>query len=161
MASFTKIKENNLMWSHYTDNYKGICVEYDDALIAELKGHDKYITKSDVKYVKQPPTIDNLECIESHFNKICFYKQEEWRYEREIRVVIESYNKTEYIPIDNKLIKSIYLGTKTPVEICKRLVEICKKNEIKLFHTIALGNTYEVQFEEYKENRLPMKAFGG
>lgn len=43
MSSFTKTNTNNLMWSHYTDYQKGICVEYDCEICEQLEKVNDYL----------------------------------------------------------------------------------------------------------------------
>ena len=46
------------MWSHYTENHSGICVEYSDDLLQFLESTQKVLASGDVKYVNDPPLLN-------------------------------------------------------------------------------------------------------
>jgi len=99
--------------------------------------------------VEIPPTVDSSESIQDKIIKMIFNKQIEWKYEQELRVVFQSDNDTDFILNDNKLIKCVYIGSKTPSEIEKHIVKTCKKNNIKICYGITLGDTYKVTSKTY------------
>ena len=159
IASFAGNKENNLMWSHYTDNHKGICVEYYKSLFDFLKKQKGFFVSAKVKYSETPPTVDSSESIQKKIMKMIFNKQIEWQYEEELRVVFQSDNDTDFIPIENKLIKAVYIGSKTPSHIEKYIVATCKRNNIKILYGITLGDSYKVKFSEQKDGTTYMRTF--
>lgn len=159
IASFAGNKENNLMWSHYTDNHKGICVEYHQSLFDFLKTQKGFSVSAKVKYSETPPTVDSSESIQEKSMKMIFNKQIEWKYEEELRVVFQSDNDTDFVPIDNKLIKAVYIGSKTPSDIEKYIIATCKRNNIKIWYGITLGDTYKVTFAEHNDKIIHMRTF--
>lgn len=147
------------MWSHYTNNHQGICVEYTKELFKYFKSLGNYLANSKIEYSDEPPTIDNLENLESKAKKMLFNKQSEWKYEKEHRVILNSKNVTDYIPIDSKFIKAVYIGSKCQTNLENKIIEICNINSIKKYHGITFGKTYKVQFEEHIEGTYFMKSF--
>jgi hypothetical protein len=159
LASFAGNKENNLMWSHYTDNHRGMCVEYHHSLFDFLRSQKGFFVSAKVNYSEKPPTVDNSEAIQEKIKKMIFNKQIEWKYEQEFRVVFQSDIDTDFIPIDNKLIKSVYIGAKTSTDVEKHIVETCKRNGIKVWYGITLGDSYKVKFSEQKDGTIYMRTF--
>ena len=112
LCSFTEDNTNNLMWSHYTNNHKGICVEYFPELFTYLKTVKDFVVYWKVKYSDEPPIVDSLESLTSKVKKMMFNKQSEWKYEKEHRIVFLSRNDTDFIPMDKKYIKAVYIGSR-------------------------------------------------
>lgn len=108
ISSFTRTHDNALMWAHYADNHKGVCIEFDTAL-ANIASMDLLIPIQfgSVIYVKRPYrpipgtvtpdeftnqlprlgddrfAIDNYERLQ----RLLLTKPIAWSYEEEIRVV--------------------------------------------------------------------------
>jgi hypothetical protein len=80
---FSEVKDNVLLWSHYADGHKGICLEFDTSvpLFAKVK---------EVKYSQKFPSIDPIKMLfgskdeisEEWLKPICT-KYECWNYEKE------------------------------------------------------------------------------
>jgi len=159
LCSFSEVNKNNLMWTHYTNNHKGICVEYKPELFEYLKTINNHLTFWKVKYSDKPPTVKGLEDINSQVEKILFNKQSEWKYEKEHRVVFFSDKDTEFIPIDKKYIKSVYIGSRADTEIDRKILSICNNTNIEVYYGITLGKSYEVHFEKHKDGTIYSRAF--
>ncbi len=159
LSSFSESNQNNLMWSHYANNHTGICVEYTKNLFEYFETLKNFLSKNSIKYSKNPPIIKNFESNMSKLNKMLFYKQFEWKYEKEFRVVLLSKNKTDIIPIDINFIKSVYIGSKCEDNLSKSIIKMCKYNNIKTYHAVSLGNSYEVEYQIVKDKTIYIKSF--
>ena len=102
----SKCYTNILMWSHYADSHKGVCVEM------EVKPSQKYIQRN-IQYasrLEQPRGRTNREqCIDVLRKKFL-----PWQYEQEVRFFKEipigsSSTAPQYLEVD---IKKVYLGCK-------------------------------------------------
>ncbi len=118
VCSFATSFDSILMWSHYSDNNKGICIEYDftsyDSIIEYLHP---------VLYTNKRRAVDSLEEIMNYNQMLdCIVKAKEWQYEKEWRYV-KSVRWDKYdsklTKLDKKLNKlmvpkptAIYLGTR-------------------------------------------------
>ncbi len=159
LCSFTADNKNNLMWSHYANNHRGICVQYSSVLFFYLETVEKYLSASKVKYSKTPPRVDMLENVYSKTAKMIFNKQIEWKYEKEYRVALFSDYETDYIGIGSELIKAVYIGSRASQEIINSVLELTKSSNIEVYYGITMGETYEVQFEKHKEGTIYMRSF--
>ena len=104
---------NHLMWSHYADSHKGICIEYE----YDKKSSDSSVMK--IAYEEQVGVSDGGY-------RMVFYKHKCWEYENEFRMITKIYEedfKGVDLPysIDLK-IKAIYCG----VEFEKNQLETLK-----------------------------------
>lgn len=83
---------NMLMWSHYTDEHRGCCVEFH---FSDNKEVEKVYP---IKYVKEIENNQNEDA-----QSILLRKFEDWKYEQEVRHL----GSEELVPI---VIDKIYLG---------------------------------------------------
>lgn len=113
IACFSKISNNQLMWSHYADQHQGICLCYDfpdtteewnkqikwsDDVTYDINNHGMTCIGGKVIYQKQRPSIriedPFLSVGEWKITNACdiksaiFIKPECWRYEQEWRLVL-------------------------------------------------------------------------
>ncbi|PZR20755.1 MAG: hypothetical protein DI539_09815 [Flavobacterium psychrophilum] len=159
LSPFTETNSNNLMWSHYTANYQGICVEYHPALFDFLKEGSGYLCFGKVKYSEQPPLVGSLEDADTKLTKMVFNKQLEWQYEREHRLVVESTEGEAYLAIDQKYIKAVYIGSRAAKPTVDAVLESCRDTEIKVFYAVTMGDSYEVGFREHRKDTIYMRSF--
>lgn len=100
----TENRYNPLMWAHYADEHRGVCLEYDIADIVSVSDDI-----SEIKYVSKVQSFDDFP---SNANKAIFYKSDYWAYEKEIRAV-KYLSDEECISIDyNDNYKCLYLKEK-------------------------------------------------
>ena len=109
VCCFSEDNKSNLMWSHYADSNRGICIEYDFNLLPSEGLFRK--TLFPIAYMKEPLNVEDL--LEDDERLIYDYpidaavlctgitKADVWRYEREWRSfwVIEFAKEERYIPI--------------------------------------------------------------
>lgn len=83
ICCFTKSKENILLWSHYADSHKGVCLGFDyDILKKNFPQYD------DVDYNDEPFYFDIKNGSES-IGKTALRKSSDWKYEDEVRFFME------------------------------------------------------------------------
>jgi Protein of unknown function (DUF2971) len=76
----TPVPDSTLMWSHYTNNHKGICLEF--GLENQLFG-----TAMEVEYVSSYPKWAPHLLEEAMGVRLLLTKSDDWRYEREYRII--------------------------------------------------------------------------
>ena len=87
VCCFTKEENNLLMWSHYTNSHKGVCLKFN-----VLKDLDFFVIPFPVKYSDQYPTYNHLKDRTTLVNDMVLTRSKIWEDENEIRVI--KLNKT-------------------------------------------------------------------
>lgn len=147
IISFSKDWNNPLLWAHYGDKHKGICLGFDvdDSLIKEvLYFPEKIVAKVDMEIKLGGLTED----IVANLMRTKYIK---WEYENEVRV---------FVPIETKdlsgfyftdfegtfELKEVILGPRCHLEIENVAKYLCSyKSEVKILHSrVALTDKYEV-----------------
>ena len=147
IACFSTSPLSTLMYSHYTDKHKGICIEYDfsdfdteNTSLLEVKYKEEL--KIDSKIFQIMMKSDNDINEEISFLDLFRTKHLNWEYEKEYRVITYDVDKI-YRPI-----KAIYLGkdiSDSDIKLIKTLIE---SRPIKL---------YQVALHEHNVFRLEAK----
>lgn len=164
VASLTTSYNNPLMWSHYGDSHRGICIEYDFRDV--IKNGDIKIFLDEIIYTEQRVTIDSklldnvdLSNIESRgkldilrlFIKGLFTKYKVWEYETEWRSVIlidEANNYSRELRLNN--ISAIYLGNKMDKDTMNEVISLLMDSNIPIYKMIN-------EILEYKMNPIKIK----
>ncbi|EHO13839.1 DUF2971 domain-containing protein [Myroides odoratimimus] len=144
----TQDSKNILMWSHYGDSFRGICIEYNDNILAKLKDHKSQ--KYTVNYKNKIPNIsfhklysDNSSDYRRLKQTLIGTKAKCWSYEKEIRLIHDGVNAFDYIP---EAIEAIYFGYKFPKEESLKIIRALKDQNVK-YYKMAKGN-YLIKYEE-------------
>ena len=120
---------SELMWAHYADNHKGVCIKYhfnnDITKFAdENKSQIAYFR--DIKYTSDMDFYRKNGAI--NLQDAFFVKGKAWEYENELRLFTYDPNGDgEYASIDAKnCIAAIYFGLKCPKEKQAEIINILK-----------------------------------
>lgn len=138
--SYIKGCMSPMMWGHYGDKGKGVCIELDYSKIKFQKG----MYYKPVRYVNLiqdatniPPNLTKISSIESYIkNKISsiyFTKTRDWKGENEFRIIS---NQFEYLDISNA-ISTVYVTnsfSKTCESVEKIVADIIP---VKFLHNIS------------------------
>ncbi len=174
-SCFSSEPANVLMWSHYADSHKGICIglaNISDEKIPAIKfdlgnAPSNSLTLKDgvfpvfeVKYDRDEITIwkpyhdDITTFIDAHTNKAKY-----WEYEKEHRIVLayKEY-KTKVLRFDRRFLRELYLGARISVPGKTKVLEIVKdeylnKNiPVRVFQTKISAKRFELDIEEIDMN---------
>jgi len=108
VVSFAGDPRNILMWSHYAQHHKGICIQFEVAR--------DFLTLSNaltVKYSKEYPVINWAKSdFAKSIEKVILRKHEGWSYEQEKRIIRmgEAHN---HLKFDPSAVVSIIFGCRT------------------------------------------------
>ena len=145
---FSEEKEHILLWSHYADGHKGICLEFDTSF-------DPFPKAMKVNYSYNFPLIspmrllDESDEFDDETMKPLLTKYECWDYEREWRLFHHEPNKPYGYPVD--ALKAVYFGSavhETDVEIVCLILQGQSKN-IKFYKAFKDNSSYCLRFEEF------------
>jgi len=87
ICCFSDTCDNELMWSHYTENYSGICLGYAPKELLSGLSDNSHLAR--VAYGNKPPDITGKDA-ESPYKaaiKVLSHKKASWIYEREWRLL--------------------------------------------------------------------------
>ncbi|MGA9822359.1 MAG: DUF2971 domain-containing protein [Desulfobaccales bacterium] len=83
----SEVSDDILMWSHYADGHKGLCLEF-DAIIDALANVMIFGTAIKVTYSEERPILNIVKIGEpAEYQKALLTKSNHWNYEKEWRVV--------------------------------------------------------------------------
>lgn len=90
-----EVRDQFLMWSHYADCHRGICLEFNTVVGKSLFGHAQRVNYGYDLPVYEPYSVNH----EMLAQKALFRKAPDWKYEKEWRVIgIQKANQTVVLP---------------------------------------------------------------
>ncbi len=121
VLSFATVKDVPLLWSHYSDSYRGYCIGIDHVLFGEVLKDFFYrvgipMQEVWVKYVRAFPTIVPLSDTDKdleNFLELFTTKSEHWDYEREYRYVFMRPPESGLI-LSPQCVSEVILGSEMP-----------------------------------------------
>ncbi len=90
ICCFTKGKENILLWSHYADSHRGVCLGFDYNLMEKI-----FPQFDEVNYNDEPFYFDIKNPLDS-VSRTALRKSSDWKYEDEIRFFMERSKNTDF-----------------------------------------------------------------
>lgn len=147
--SFATKKDNLLMWSHYANSHKGICLIFDIS-----RDIDVFVQALPVKYSAEFPTINH-----SNFGnkelliKTFLTKSNVWKYESEHRIINQSRAKQSMF-FNPKSLFGLILGEKSSsndIALVKKLLTERSNSgrpSIRIFKSNLGKFSYELKFNE-------------
>jgi len=146
ICSFSAIGDHMLMWSHYADNHKGFCVEYDCREGTKLKE-----LALPVKYSESIPKVSATDLVgerqQETIDLFWLTKSSVWSYEQEWRVMMQKGNKYYQAP---SKITSITFGAKMPIDDRVTIINILRDEEQIAFKEAVLAdNEFKLEIKEW------------
>lgn len=133
ICSFSKSFDNLLLWAHYADGFKGICIELElnssIVPLAEVSYLDSFVVGNDILKINKDLQIAAL-----------LVKNNAWRYEKEIRVI----TKQQFVCDPGVNIKSVLLGVRTPDSI-KQILRQTLPSQIDVWETTICEKNNKVK----------------
>lgn len=155
ITCFSETYDNQLMWAHYADSHRGICVEYDLSKIDDIEINYIKLNLLPVKYCKARPQIPiQTDRINQYHYKVSegnytisdqyrflLTKSMDWKYEREWRIILQD---AQSRIIKFPLISNIYLGANITTDNKKKIENIAKKKGITCYQLVPSLNDYKL-----------------
>lgn len=129
----SKRRDSTLMWGHYANSHSGYCIGYDqDKLIEFIK--DQFGNAAsilDVDYVDEIPTWDyglmtDIKYLRETIDKRFSTKHSDWKYEDEIRIIVDQYSQN-LLKLPSNIFKEIIFGYKMEEVEIMELTILCKE----------------------------------
>ncbi|MDP5240446.1 DUF2971 domain-containing protein [Uliginosibacterium sp. 31-16] len=168
----TDKRDNILMWSHYAESHKGAVIGIDFSFLSDKKPdlvtYERYgdwfkrkidleIDKSIHSIVRSTFDGSSSNYTEDSFSEnvmaamaeYFYFKRNDWRYEREHRLVVQSGAlSNDLYPIPHTSIKEVVFGVNTESETAKRIAITAKaiNGSVKLYKAVKRHG--EIGFNE-------------
>lgn len=138
---------NPLMWAHYAQKHKGVCIQYKIKPSNMINSDNMIVRLLDVDYDKPFPLNGNIPFIDSLRTKGDF-----WKYEKESRLVLYSFNRKEvYETLHGYEIEAIYMGGRIDREKRDCLINILQGSDIRLYQMVfSTDNIAKLESKEIK-----------
>ena len=153
VVSFAQSKYSKLMWAHYADAFRGILIKYQ--IYPSEEAFENFIR---VKYEKKNQELENLKDVIEY---IFGYKLEEWKYEEEVRVVIDRDNANDFFT--NHELLEVYLGSNfeknSPEMIKKFKSALLKYQNINFYKSILDFENYNLEFVKINLESISVQGY--
>ena len=152
ICSFSETNDNDLMWAHYADQFKGICIAYSfEDLLTTLGPNIDFVR---LTYSEKIHRIYRKHTSDDDVAKrILSTKSHRWLYEREWRLFS---SKTGPLPLRaRKCISYVYIGNRMTKDRKKTLMRLLDAKKIR--YKIMAIDGYSIRFEATKLLRLKVK----
>jgi Protein of unknown function (DUF2971) len=155
-CSFSEVHDSILMWSHYSDHHRGLCIEYD---LTPLPFHHAF-RRNLYPVFYSADLYDLTKFAEAlagpgqNFKPMMpllamLYKFEGWQYEREWRFVREVPQMQADTVASAPAPSRVFLGTRFDVSGSKELLDICKDKKIPLSKMEMTDDKYELHATDF------------
>lgn len=144
MCSFSEVRNHELMWAHYTEQFTGICISYG---FSKLLSHlPKDVSFARMFYNETEPTVHTTRKEPGDLARMVLsYKNYRWLYEREWRMFAPQ-GRAYYG--DTKCVTGVYLGSRISDVHQREISDRLKLLKIKV-HRMTIKK-YSISFEARK-----------
>ena len=130
ISCFCKTEKSDDMWTKYSDDHKGMCLQFD-----VLEDPDLFTFAHPVNYVDNLPVYNHFTDSKELLEKIICTKTKDWRQEQEIRVIktpseMTTKEKGKAISFKPLTLKKVIFGRKADKKTIDKYVELCEQNEL-------------------------------
>lgn len=141
ISCFTTRKDNMLMWSHYADQHKGICIGFRTILMQD----DKLVMFAKMQYAKHFPKLTQLRR-----SRTLFVKSADWKYEHEYRILnVDAHSQISY---PKQAVCEVVIGYKMPDRIRKSLMAFLQKNypDVRIANAVPNPTKFKMDIKVLK-----------
>lgn len=145
ISCFTTLPDNLMMWSHYANFHRGVCLKFDisrDSLffddISEVKYTDKFKPKEvDLERGKE---VEN-------FRNLFLTKSEAWKSEKELRLIRVKSGK---YPIKPNALVAIIFGIKITDKFRRDIINSTQKNYpyLEYYQAKPYSDSFDLRFDK-------------
>lgn len=149
--SFSAESKNLLLWSHYSNSHKGVCLIFDVA-----QDIDVFVQCLPIKYSKDYPEVKYSENLKGDLINATFLtKADDWAYENERRIfnTDRAHQKLAFSP---KALYGIILGAKSDQNDIQLIKDLLVQREkiggpkLKIFQSYISDSKYKVFYKQIR-----------
>jgi hypothetical protein len=133
-----------LMWSHYADNHKGVCLQFDYARDVPV-----FARAVSIDYIDDYPTINWIHNFQRSIGKAILRKHTRWAYENEFRIS-EPWQAGKYIGFRPEALTGLIFGCRADGDVEKVVDGLLKQRaaaglpDVRLFRAKQNDKKYEL-----------------
>ena len=152
VSCFSKNFDNMLMWSHYADSHKGVCIGFN--LLPLYLSIEGYTTEKMVIPVDYKNEFTPMNYYQHKIESIVRWlktKSKVWSYEEEVRVIMNhlDFRGTDKFiaEIDPSSFASVYLGTRMPAENQAEISQLVRENypHVTVYKIVPAIDSFELK----------------
>jgi len=127
IACFSETPTNELMWAHYADEFRGVCIAYDFSDLRDsLEGNAAF---SRLFYNENPPNLDLGENdLETDVRRVLSSTSQKWGCECEWRMFTQRVGRIGYR--NPATVRTIYLGHRIDPDIRHTIERLARQQNI-------------------------------
>lgn len=141
VLSLTTKKNNFLMWSHYAESHKGICIGFDTEILSNtIDG----VLMSAI-YQRDLPKFELFQETMEFIAKLLFTKSDVWDYEDEYRIIKFNAARKKFI-LPEEAFKEIVLGVSMIQSVKNELISLISEKlpNVSVFDTSLNKSTFDI-----------------
>lgn len=150
VLSLSRKCDNILMWSHYTDNHKGLCFGF------QFSNEEAFANPKRVRYQTHYDDIWGWLHTDGEIaDRVLYSKAIDWEYEDEYRILKDCIGVEKF---QTTSLKEIVFGSMMAYEDKHEIIDLCREHNLKPKYKQAVLNlkTYELNIIDCDD--LPEKA---
>lgn len=121
VCCFSGDRKNALMWAHYADSHKGVCIGFSTPVLHSTFAAHLF----PVEYVKNFPKVDFMKDHDEAVTRIIMTKSEHWEYEKEYRLTSQRKGLHSF---PARAIDHIIFGLRTSDDEAGKAINFMKAN---------------------------------
>ncbi|MEI8134147.1 MAG: DUF2971 domain-containing protein [bacterium] len=144
VCCFSRTATNLLMWAHYADSHRGVCLVFRLGQVAY--SNDPLVTIEPVRYEEEYPRINIAHAgIESTLDTMLLTKSKVWAYEQEWRAFYPGASTLH--PLKTYHLWGVIMGLGISNEQKENLIEIAKRERMGLSIATRNPNAFGISAE--------------
>lgn len=157
ICSLSALRDDLLMWGHYSGNHAGICVGIRTSVLWDaaqaVTARKMVLDLKEVNYPPMPPNINLFRAMLSeetdHIMQFVFTKAANWSYEREFRLLLWDHPNHEF-RFGPEVVAELIFGLRTPPNVMKRIMCLARhyNPEIAFFKIFKHPSDYAFIVQE-------------
>lgn len=145
IVSLSKNRSNILMWSHYANSHKGICIGFN----AKKLLNEVQCRLDEVSYSEDYPILKYILPQHEEVTKLLVTKSSFWQYEEEYRLIKANFPNKE-IKLSYEVFEEVILGCQMPNDEKKALKNLISKKYkyVKILEAVQDKYQFKLTFTE-------------
>jgi hypothetical protein len=152
IACFSSFMNNQLMWSHYADNHRGICLIYKPS----IDSSGLLSSSHEIQYSEYYPKVRLVELAsmgDVAVSKLLLTKSKVWVYENEFRILLP-YAAEKTLRYDPAALIGVILGARISIDQAREVCNWVRNHPSKpIIHQAELNNDKFGVSIDYKKSK--------